>query len=577
MFSSTAQLLDRLFRGAYTGLMDRQAFGVQAFRIAGALSGLCLLAGCSSDYAGPMLRLSGNFNRWAKGERAAALQWDGSAGVYRGVVALPGDSLQFSLYSPYTQTLVGAASAQAEAVPGTVDTAAQTEHGQPFRLDTPLSATYEVSYDPDQHRLHLDLAAGAEEGQPEAAARLIQALRGSAGLSFAERARRAAELNQYFTGPEKPVETPVRSGSAESASLTFLHLGPVDYPEVALVGNFNNWSAEADRLHFMLDGTVAYLAKQASGTRLEYRFERHGLRYADLHNLEVAWDGAYLPPDLHNLLGGNVGEFNSVAVAAGYAEQGSRLRRLVLDRQPGVRDVYVYLPPGYRDDAQPYPSLYIHDGKDAIVRGRYTRTLDDLIARRRIPALLGVFIPAQPDVVARYREFARFPDPYFLPQPDDRQVALYVELVRAVMRRVEQQYHASPRSEHRAMLGIDLAAPLSFDVLWSAPGEPEFRRVVSQSGRFGWGDPREQPYLKMLQTTNRGKDVLRLSFDWAAGDNFQVGANEALEQLFISSDAYQGKVRFYRQETSQAMASLWDNWRARLEDSLNFVFQDLVP
>ena len=75
------------------------------------LLGLALLplpAGCGEvvpQNLGPVLRLSGDFNSWSKGEDAPSLKWDGAR--YVGVVELPGDKLQLQLYAPMLGQVLG--------------------------------------------------------------------------------------------------------------------------------------------------------------------------------------------------------------------------------------------------------------------------------------------------------------------------------------------------------------------------------------------------------------------------------------------------------------------------------------
>ena len=57
----------------------------------------------------------------------------------------------------------------------------------------------------------------------------------------------------------------------------------------------------------------------------------------------------------------------------------------------------VYLPPGYDPEGdQPYPSLYVHDGQDALEKGDFKNALDELIGESVTP-LIAVFVVPDPD------------------------------------------------------------------------------------------------------------------------------------------------------------------------------------
>src|SRR5689334_10133115 len=127
-----------------------------------ALALMMFMAGaCGDGYVGPVVRLSGNFNAWAKGDRAAALTWDGSAAVYRGTVELPGDSLALQVYSPYTDDLFGQYQGRG-VIPAQIRTTDPGADATPIHLETPLWARYQVEFAPAEHRLHVDFSDDAE-------------------------------------------------------------------------------------------------------------------------------------------------------------------------------------------------------------------------------------------------------------------------------------------------------------------------------------------------------------------------------------------------------------------------------
>ena len=579
------QSLDLPPRDAYTsfmkkrGLLGRLGHVALVAGLGGPIAGL---GGCGQgdSYLGPAVRVTGSFNNWAKGELAPALTWDGA--MYKGEVRLPGNALQLRLYSPYTGDLLdirslSSAPGVVPGVPSILAIAPTTPSGLPTqgdkssRLNTPVPANYLLEYNPARQLLRIDFADGAELGQPAGAAQLIAALRDSDRLTGDEIKTRAGTL----TASLKDIKLPLVVGAGDSQGLTFLQvLDPVDLPELSLVGDFNQWDESSDPMTSALGGAIAYLGRVVTGIRLEYRFALHGKRISDQHNDEIAWDGAYLPPNLQNLLGGNVGDFNSVAFSPGYTEQGSRLKLLTVPdstEDSGTRELYVYLPAGYDPNGPLLPSLYIHDGKDAIVRGLYNQALDRLIRDKQIPKAVAVFIPAKADANKRLAEYASFGDPYFANiTPAGSTYEAFI--TGPVLRAVEGAFRVSTDSKQRAMLGVDMAGPLTFHIAWNSR-TPPFMRLASQSGRFGWGQPNS--YAQLLTQPPLGDLPLRMSFDWADDDNFQVAAHADIQAgLYPKIDRSQ--VNFTKQISPPAASTPWDTWRGRLDTSLTFLLHDLV-
>jgi len=548
-----------------------------ALTLVGAGSGGC---GQPSAYQGPALRVSGDWNAWITSEQAPSLAWDGER--YRGVVALPGDRLSLRLFSPATGVLVGRAASTAEpgappvpsrvaAVPGTLGGSVASAV-EPFQIATPLPTRYAIEYAPATGKLHIDLADDAEAGLAADAAALVTALRGADQLSAAERTSRAEALRGELLA--RGSEMPLQVGDGETRGLTFLHLTRVDFPDLSVVGDFNSWTAGRDAMQPVLDGSIAYLGRRASGVRLEYRFDLHGLRYPDPTNLEVAWDGAYLPPNPDNLLGGGVGEWNSVAFAPGYVETGSRMRQLKQPSaapDPAQPEVFVCLPPGYAQNPdQRYPTVYIYDGKDALVRGRYDGSLQRLATAREIPSVIGIFISSPATPQERLASFAGFADPQY-PEITPLAAATANQLLSELVPRIDRTYRtAGPRT----LLGIDIAGPYSFLLAWQDE-QHRFTRIASQSGRFGWGDEKlvNSPYIRAL-ATDRSAVLEKLSFDYSDSDPPQAQAmvHDAVRSA-LALPGYAGKVQIFRQGTP---AQLWDGLRSRLDASLVFLLHDLV-
>lgn len=533
-------------------------------------------AGCSSDdgYLGPSVRLSGSFNGWVRGEIAPELTWDGHE--YRGVVTLPGETVELQVVVPQLSTSYGSTSLdRTMAVPTLQPVAREDEPNPqtrgPLKWALPMPARYEVVFSPQQRTIHIDFADDAQAGQSPEAALVIDALRGSDRLSVSEQHTRGLALIESLR--QRSVEMPLALRFGAQQGFLFLHLGLVDWQSLSLIGDFNGWRAGVDPLSFVLDGTVAYLGKRTTGSRIEYRFDLHGQRYADPLNPEVMWDGAYLPPNPSNLLGGNAGELNSVAMAPGYQEPGSRLRRMPGPDTPEGQarpEVLIYLPPGYAQATTTrYPSLYVFDGKDAVVRGGYTRLLDRLQQTGKVSPVVGVFVSSPSSPSMRLSALTSYRDPTFA-EIEPKGDAFSRWLVDSLVPQVEKSYRVSTA---RALLGIDMAGPMVMSLAWK---DSRFPRALSQSGRFGWGDPQfvASPYIKLLQTDVSAR-IARIAFDYSDADCPQAQVHDSSVRSALSAAGYAGKVQLYRSTTSNA--DPWESLRLRAEQSLPFLLRDLSP
>ena len=557
--------------------------------LAWGLSALCLFAsGCgpTQRFYGQVLRVSGDHNDWLEDESAPLLHWDRGAGVYRGVVELPGDAVALQLSAPRTEVWIGATLQDVEsaralpALPATVATSAfsadQAKWLHPIRVATPLSARYELTFEPRSGQLHVDLASDAERDQPTAAALLIAALRGSDRLPAADQAQRLDFLRQAFA--EQAIETPIASyiGTPQRhIAFTFLDWDATPARTVSVSGDWNRFSSQGDPLLPVLSGRLRLRALPVPAPRIEYLIDRDGTRRVDPLNLEVAWNGEPLPPNPSNLLGGNMGELRSVALAPGQVDLGPRLRRLPLPAGSlsdlGIGEALVQLPVGYAQrPTVRYPSIYIHDGKDALVRGRYDRLLYALAEQDQVPPTLAVFLPAPASASARLSLYAHHRDPRF-PEivPRGAEYAQYV--LDVVIPAVEKTYRSGTP---RAMLGIDMAGPFTYALAWSDP-QRRITRLISQSGRFGWGDDPQsgdRPYARLL-AQDRSGDLQRLAFDWSDGDLYQVQVHDGLRPLF-TAPGYVGRVQFNRQIIP--VSDFWESLRQRALASLAHALSDIV-
>lgn len=547
---------------------------------------LALAAGCGSPLGpyGDSLRVSASFNGWSKGEQAPLLKWDGARYV-NDKVRMPGDRVELRL--PFSTSEQIAGTGVAAPVPSVVFAAPTVTKA--IVIETPLAAYYALSFDPEKRQLRVDLASDAEadpKALPGGGVKLVQALRGSDLVSDDEQRQRAADLRAYLATPG--AGTPLVGGENDAPGYTFLHFNGDQQAPVYLQGDFNEWGAsDPTPLPTVLSGRLGYKARQTSATELLYAFVSGGARYQDPLNPEVIIHAGPLQPNLDNVIGGNQGLFDSQARQMGAFEPCARLHHLALPRTRGaLREVFVYLPPNY-DDKTRYPVLYVHDGQDALVLGRYKDSLDRAIGNCNgagpgvIPRTIVVFVPAQSESAARLADFAPFADERFpdvRPQADDF-MAFFTDVI---MPTVEGRYAIDAQPGKRAMLGVDMAGAFTFYMAWKdAAGR--FTRVASQSGRFGWGyssaDPTRQPFVDLIKTTDKSALLKRISLESLRGDSYQVtAANTALVSYFTQSPAYRSMVNLPDpQPVPGAASSPWPLWTGlNLQNTLQFLLGDLT-
>ncbi len=154
---------------------------------------------------------------------------------------------------------------------------------------------------------------------------------------------------------------------------------------------------------------------------------------------------------------------------------------------PGYQHTYwVYIPAQYNPN-KPTALMVFNDGAamkadDRDVRGH--RVLDNLIYRREIPVMLGVFInpgrlPEQPEPTDRNlgdKDTLRKEE--YNPPTDKYARVIVEELLPAL----KADYNISDNPDHHAIMGSSSGACAAFAVAWYRPNY--FRKVITFSGTF---------------------------------------------------------------------------------------------
>jgi enterochelin esterase-like enzyme len=154
---------------------------------------------------------------------------------------------------------------------------------------------------------------------------------------------------------------------------------------------------------------------------------------------------------------------------------------------PGTQHTYwVYVPAQY-DAAQPAALMVFQDGhafkaEEGDIRAQHV--MDNLIYRREIPVMIGVFInpgrtPDQPEPTARDWGDRSTNRPTEYNSLDDRYARVITEELLPVL---GKEYNISKDPEQRGIGGSSSGAIAAFTVAWERPNE--FRKVLSNVGSF---------------------------------------------------------------------------------------------
>ncbi len=157
------------------------------------------------------------------------------------------------------------------------------------------------------------------------------------------------------------------------------------------------------------------------------------------------------------------------------------------DVYPGTQHTYwVYVPKQY-DPKIPAALMIFQDGqafKDEAGDMRAQHVMDNLIYRREIPVMIGVFInpgrtPEQPEPNLQEWGDRTTNRPAEYNTPDDKYARIITE---ELMPALNKDYSISKDPEMRGIGGSSSGAIAAFSVAWERPNE--FRKVLSNVGSF---------------------------------------------------------------------------------------------
>lgn len=247
---------------------------------------------------------------------------------------------------------------------------------------------------------------------------------------------RAERVQQFF---DRHSQMPLIEGDSTA---NFIYYGAVD--TVLLNGNIQHW-IHPDTMKKIVCGDSSFFYASyllPPDARLDYQFIIRGASRLDPRNPHITPSG-YGP---HSEL--RMPRFFSTP----YIQPVDSIPHGTLETYPWRmfiplplrkyalqgRMVKVYLPPGY-DSLSNLPTVYIHDGEDAINFAHVPTILDNLVYNNKIVPVIAVFIPP----VHRYEEYV------------GKDLNAYVSLIcNELVPAIDRLYRTSHDPNDRAMMGI---------------------------------------------------------------------------------------------------------------------------
>src|ERR1043165_7801143 len=149
---------------------------------------------------------------------------------------------------------------------------------------------------------------------------------------------------------------------------------------------------------------------------------------------------------------------------------------------PGTeRQYWVYLPPAF-DRAKPYPLIVFQDGGGAVnAKGQFRASivLDNLIHKREVPAMVGLFINPGNVPAAIPGAAGRSTRSYEYDTPSDTYARFLID---EMLPELAKHATISADPEQRAIAGVSSGGICAFSVAWFRPDQ--FRKVITGIGSF---------------------------------------------------------------------------------------------
>lgn len=329
----------------------------------------------------------------------------------------------------------------------------------------------------------------------------------------------------------------------EDSTVYFMYAGKAR--RVCLASDLNGWSAASDTMKRLAGTDFFYLPVTIDpAARFEYKLVVDSAWILDPINQQQAFGGygpnseiwmpRYSPPQ-------------EIAYRSGIAH-GTIDTMVFTSKVLGrTHPVYIYLPQRYRASRKSYPSIYVTDGGEYISLALMLNVLDNLIAGKRIPPIIGVFIDPRTDgksagTSTRMKDYA---------MSDSFVNALANEL----RSRLTKKYRISSDASQTAIMGASLGGLIA---TYAALTRPDvFGLCAAQSPAYWFKDSS----IFTIAREGHRKDV-RFYIDTGTIRDARPDAVR-MRDLLVSKGH---EVHYGEYPESHN----WGNWRARISTILTY-------
>jgi enterochelin esterase family protein len=205
------------------------------------------------------------------------------------------------------------------------------------------------------------------------------------------------------------------------------------------------------------------------------------------------------------------------------------------------RTVYVYLPPGYDDASEPYPTLYVNDGGEYKDLASMNNVLDCLLSKGEISEVIVIFV----DPVNRNTEYSLNP-------------AYKNMVITELVPRIDSSYRTINSSSERAIMGASLGGLVSVYLAYEHPDV--FAMCAGQSSAFYANGG------QLINSIDNGPVIdISLYLDWGTYETGILQSNYDMREALLSK-GYPLVQSEYHEGHS------WGSWRAHTDDILKAFF-----
>jgi predicted alpha/beta superfamily hydrolase len=224
------------------------------------------------------------------------------------------------------------------------------------------------------------------------------------------------------------------------------------------------------------------------------------------------------------------------------------------------RDVIVWLPPGYNNNADKrYPVLYVHDGQNAFdpataflgIDWQIDETADRLIREGKMREVIIVGIYNTPD---RHEDYSEGP-----------QGRAYMRFIVETLKPfIDRQYRTLPGREHTAVMGSSMGGLISLLLVWNYP--ETFSQAACLSPAFVH---RGNNAVALVQSNPAAGKDLRLYIDNGGvglDAQFQAGCDAMLAALRAAGFKQGENLEWYLDPAAEHSERAWCRrvWRPLL-------------